>query len=357
MEDPEEVAAGLTDLDNVTDVWAAADRRLAAGDAAYVADLGIAVWQRYGRDPAPPWQSTSVFDHILRLLTLTPGVIEQALRLISITLDRRRCRYAASLLASAHPPRALDAVFSGVAAEELRACLLQEIVLRGGSVDHPWTESSHWRHHPLAWLPRSLTPMEGRPDLPAYSRTGGSGPVPSLTAPPARNRGPVPAARETTTDTEAAAISSAVANWTERSNGRIEARTFALDGDLDPGAVGGLLRSLRLASFEDPKTEPGPCTVTQVWQLLFTAASCGGAYGDAQHGAYGRLLAWRSVAALAGAPHGASAVEVEALAQQCSWHSYALATDWFEDVTWDVGLAAGSPDRRRLTVLAATDTD
>jgi Family of unknown function (DUF6183) len=32
-------------------------------------------------------------------------------------------------------------------------------------------------------------------------------------------------------------------------------------------------------------------------------------------------------------------------------------TDWFEQVAWDLGLAAVRPGRQRLAVLAATDTD
>ena len=357
MDDPGEIAAGLTSLDDVTGVWATADRHVAAGDAGFVADLGIALWQAYGNDPRPPWQYGSAFDHLLRLLTMTPGTLEDALRLIAVTTDRRRCRYLASLLASAHPPEALGEVFSGPANEELRACVVQEVVLRGGAVRHPWVDSPHWRRHPLAWLPRTLTPIEDRPGMPAYNMRGGSSPVSSLTVPSAHGGGPVPAARETTTDSDATAISSAVANWAERSNGRIEARTFALDADLEPAAVGGTLRTLGLESYQDPKSGPGPCTAKQAWQVLFTAASSGGAYNAGEYGAYGRLLAWRSVAALSGAPEAASAAEVEALANGCSWHSFALTTDWFDDVAWDIGLAVVSPDRRRLAVLAATDTD
>lgn len=352
-----DLVEGLTRRDDVNEVWDIADRRLAAGDAAFVADLGIALWQRYGHQPTPPWQYRSAFEHVLRQLTLTPGALDQALRLMAIASNRRLARYAASLLASARPAAELETVFGAAASEELRVCLVHEIALRGGVVQHRWAGSPHWRYHPLAWLPRSLTPLEGEPDMPEYTIRGGAASLPDLVGEPAHGHGPVPAVRETTTESEAAAIGSAVANWVEESNGRIEARTFALAGDLEPEAVGDTLLSLGLESFRHPRSGLERCSARQAWGQLFTSASNGGAYGSGCYGAYGRLYAWRSVAALAGAPPEATAAEVEALALTCSWHSFGGAGDWFEQVAWDVGLAVVSPDRRRLAVLAATDTD
>ncbi|MFV2009406.1 DUF6183 family protein [Micromonospora sp. LOL_027] len=69
------------------------------------------------------------------------------------------------------------------------------------------------------------------------------------------------------------------------------------------------------------------------------------------------MLAWRSVAALVGAPHGAPVGDVEALAHRCSWYSFAGSTAWFDRIAWDIGLAVVSPDWRGLAVLAASDTD
>ncbi|MFV2028166.1 DUF6183 family protein, partial [Micromonospora sp. LOL_028] len=155
--------AGLAGLGDVTAVLALAERRLRTGDASFVADLGIAVWRSYGGDTTVPWQHRSVFDRTLRLLTLTPGAIDQAVRLIAVVQDRRQIRYAASLLASAHTAADLAAVFDADGSEELRACLLQELVLRGAEVHHRWVVSPHRRQHPLGWLPLSLTPIEGHP--------------------------------------------------------------------------------------------------------------------------------------------------------------------------------------------------
>lgn len=357
MNDVRDIVATLPGLKSVAGVWETLDRRLADGDADFVADLGIAVWERYGSDATPPWQYDGVFDRAIRLLTMTPGALGPALRLLSVTGNQRRSRYAASLLASAQPAADLESVFGGDASEELRACLLHELALRGSEVRHRWATSPHWRHHPLAWLPRSLTPLEGEPSLPHYTIGGRSAYLPVLAPEPVIGHGPVPAARETTTDGESAAIGAAVANWVDESNGRVEARTFALDAALAPEAVGDTLRGLGLESARGLRDGPGRCPASAAWRQLFAAASGGGAYNRGGYGAYGRLLAWRSVAALAAAPEGASAAEVEALAAACSWYSFAGASDWFDDIAWDIGLVTVSPDGRRLAVLAATDTD
>src|ERR1700712_5633444 len=133
MDDLHAIVADLVRMKNVTGVQEIAERHLRAGDAAFVADLGIALWQVYGRDSAP-WQHSSVFDHLLRLMILTPGTIEQALRLISVIPHGHQSRYVAALLASAHSGAELEHVFKDEVCAELRACLLHELVLRGGEV-------------------------------------------------------------------------------------------------------------------------------------------------------------------------------------------------------------------------------
>ncbi|MFY1652526.1 DUF6183 family protein [Solwaraspora sp. WMMB762] len=356
-DDPRSIVAGLAELGDVTAVLALAEKRLRAGDASFVADLGIAVWRRYGGDTTAPWQYRSVFDRTLRLLALTPGVIDQAVRLISVVQDRHQVRYAASLLASAHTVADLGVVFDADGSEELRACLLQELVLRGADVHHPWAVSPHWRHHPLGWLPLSLTPIEGHPSRPRYHIGGESQDLPAMAAEPVHGHGAVPRWQETTASDEAVSLSAAVDNWAEESNGRIEARTFAFDDDLPPDAVGDALLSIDLECTQGMTTGLGTYSPPQAWRQLFSAASTGGAYNRGEFGAYGRLLAWRSVAALVGAPHGAPVGDVEALAHHCSWYSFAGSTAWFDRIAWDIGLAVVSPDRRRLAVLAASDTD
>ncbi|MER5969324.1 DUF6183 family protein [Streptomyces sp. NPDC002055] len=92
-------------------------------------------------------------------------------------------RYAASLLASSQPVEELAVSFSGNASEELRACLVHELMFRGADVTETpgiagWATSPHWRHHPLGWLPLTLSDVAGQPDLPSYSARGGSHSMP-----------------------------------------------------------------------------------------------------------------------------------------------------------------------------------
>ncbi|MFI5649247.1 DUF6183 family protein [Kitasatospora sp. NPDC051705] len=369
----QKIVAGLPELTDVTGVWAVADRRAAQGDAAFAADLGIALATTYGT-AGQMWQYRSVFDHLLRLLATTSGPenVIQALRLVSSAevTSRKLDRYTASLLASSHEAADLAAAFTGRASEELRACLVHELVLRGVVVGEVpgiagWATSPHWSHHPLGWLPLMPSGMEEGADLPSYGIRGSSHAVPYG---PSESRelavdtdARVPAAEETTTPATATAMGTAVANWAEESNGRIEARAFELAEPLDAESVPAVLLALGLECLRGAgKKTPLSVAVrppAQAWRLLFAAASTGGAYNSGSYGAYGRLAAWRSLAALAGSPGGASAAEVEAHALDCVWHGLGADTEWFEQVAWDIGLAVLSPGRRRLAVLAATDTD
>ncbi|MDY0810052.1 DUF6183 family protein [Kitasatospora purpeofusca] len=365
-----------------------ARRRLKRGGAAFVADLGIGTARRHRSTSAVPAEPTAfddLFDSLVRLLAATrgPGHVDELLRLLAAGRpeDPEYDRYVASLLASCQRPADLGAVYEeGVAvSEELRACLLHELVLRGVPVaEDPgiasWATSPHWRDHPLAALPLVLAEPEREPDLPAYSVEGSSCGFP-YPDPEERYPAPRPAAAqvaeavETTSAATARAMASAVANWAdhpEEPEGRAEARTFALAEPLDPDALSGVLVTLGLDCLTDlgdlPK--PGeetafgvvPVEAAEVWQLLFAAASTGGAYDSGCHGAYGRLHAWRSLAALAGAPPDAPASAGEDYVRACAWYRFSADTPWFHRVVWDLGVLAVSPDRR-LAVLAATTTD
>ncbi|KOT35917.1 hypothetical protein ADK41_23645 [Streptomyces caelestis] len=369
----------MPDLKRVTEVWDTAEHRLAQGDVAFVADLGIALADRYGSSAARIWQYRSVFDRLLRLLTMAPGPghAEQAVRLVSAASpdNRKLVRYAASLLAEGQTPHDLTFVFAGgssraAASEELRACLVHEMVLRGVMIaESPaieaWATSPHWRHHPLAWMPLELSVIEEKPPLPSYSVGGGSYSMPyGPQDGPGVTLGSVthlPQVTDTTTEEFSEAAAAAVANWTEESNGRSEAGMYDLAEPVEPEGLPDLLVTLGLECLSrvSPRKRLAlsSCRAEHAWRMLFAAASTGGAYNNGEYGAYGRLAAWRSVAALSGVPTAAPVSEVEENAQACGWYSFGAATKWFERVAWDIGLVSVAPGARRMAVLAATDTD
>jgi hypothetical protein len=368
------IVTELPRLKSVTDVWKVADRHLAQGDAVFIADLGIALAGAYGSEPRPIWQYGSVFDHLLRLLATNPGPgnVVQALRLVSSTeaAHRKLDHYTASLLATGHPAEELAAAFTGNASEELRACLVHELVLRGVAVTETpgmagWATSPHWKHHPLRWLPLTLSDVEGQPDLPSYSTQGSSHSMPYGPSENGRvvvaHGAHVPLVEETTTPAVAKGISAAVANWAQESNGRIEARVFDLAAPLDAETVPSSLLALGLDCLKDEGRKTAfsvrACPPDRAWRVLFAAASSGGAYNSGACGAYGRLAAWQSLACLSGAAEGVPAEAVEARVRECAWYGFDADTKWFERVAWDIGLASVSPEGRQLAVLAATDTD
>jgi Family of unknown function (DUF6183) len=283
-------------------------------------------------------------------------------------------RILASVLASWQTPDSLLTAMDRDEGEgrvsELLACLLQEMVLRGVNVAaHPaavrLAERMRATGHPLAILPLTLMDLECEVGvwLPAYdkSRWVGSAEQPSSPPTPARSH----ADSGPTTSTSIATprfyhpIAAAVRNWQEESNGRVEARAFEFDRPLtqDEMRVTLLmalnLEALRGATEEQIALRPGD--LQEVFGDLFSTASLGGACNLGLSGAYGRLAAWESLAAMAGAPDGASIEEVGSLAQRCTWGFFGAKSEWFCGDMWDFGLVALRPDGRSLAVLAATD--
>lgn len=375
----QKIVTRLPDLKSVTQVWNMAERRLDQGDAAFVADLGMALADRYGSSAAQVWQYRSVFDRVLRLLTTTAGQehVEQALRLVAAASpgNRKLVRYAASLLADGQTAKDLAVAFVGgssraAASEELRACLVHELVLRGMTIaESPaieaWATSPHWRHHPLAWLPLELSVIEEAPPLPSYSVGGASYPMPYG---PQDGPGvalgsdtPLPQVTETTTEEFSEAATAVVANWAEESNGRSETGTYELAEPVEAEILPRLMTALGLECLSGvgprKRFALSACRPEHAWRMLFAAASTGGAYNNGVYGAYGRLAAWRSLTALSGLSMTAPVGEVEQNIQECDWYSFGAATKWFECVAWDIGLMSVAPGARRIAVLAATDTD
>lgn len=371
-----DIVEGLDRLSRTTGVWEIVDRNHANGR--FLADLGIALLDRYGHDPQPAWQYRDVFDRLLRTLTLAHGSknVGQAMRMTSGGRHGASPRYVASLLASGQSAQDLAGAFSdpdarGSASAELRACLLQELVIRGAQIDDiqtiaHWAASDAWTSHLLSWLPLSRAAIEDDPPLPTYGMGGDaySQPFAPYDMPPLQRvvaTWPPSCASEITTGPRASAMAAAVANWADQSNGRSEARVFEFAEAVPSDHVAQALLAVDLACLQGLQSPLDlACTAippAQAWRILFAAASLGGAYNRGEYGAYGRLAVWQSLAGLTDAPAGASVAEVQRYVDVVRWYRFAAPSDWFDQVAWDLGLAALTPDGRRLMVLAATDTD
>lgn len=383
-----DIVAGLPGRNSIGDLFTALNERAADGDVHFVADLALAAAEADTRATEPRvWQYASIVDHVVRLLGTTPGR-DSATLLLRLAAARRGAdprrgdRYLASLLTSGHPPEELAAAFTGPASDppsglgsglvpdELRACLVHELVLRDVDVTRApgvaaWVTSPQWRNHPLARLPLTRSAVEAQADVPVHSAGGLS--VDMAFGPSVHAQRPNPAptdtppAAEVTTPAVADAMAAAVANWADESNGCAEARVFDFARPLDAAAVPAVLPALGLACLEGVHDRVGWAIAAQppahAWRILFGAAANGGAYNSGVYGAYGRLAAWQSIAALAGCPHDAPFDAIEARVRACTWFVFDADTAWYWQVAWDIGLAALSPDGRRLAVLAASDTD
>lgn len=317
--------------------------------------------------------------HVVRVLALTPGrdSLGHLLRLLDekrpSTGSRPLLPLVASLLAEHHQVTDLAAtVFDRRGQDhldELYVCLFHELVLRGVETDaYPALRSSPrvrpaW--HPLSWLPARRCDVETGADFPSRSINGSSYGVPSQLPVGGRVDPPTPRTSErsalrdmATTDVQESIVAAVQAGeWGDRG-----AWVFMLDEAIAPERVPALLPTLPMQCVDGlgptDRFEIAIRSLDAIWRLLFATASMGGMFDSGVHGAYGRLWAWRSIAGLSGAPAGASAGEVEDRARQSTWFHFEADTDWFHgDIDSDYGIAALSPDRRRIAVLAATDTD
>ncbi|MET9437173.1 DUF6183 family protein [Streptomyces sp. NPDC006551] len=253
---------------------------------------------------------------------------------------------------------------------EFHACLLQEMALRWGLRDEPYvTYGSRLRElgHPLSWLPLASLYFEHA--MLERGCTQGTS-LGSFTPEQLRDRYPeipsTPAgaaagaeARETPDEprTEAALAPFAAL-------GASQAHFFTLPRPLDPADFNSaLLTSLRIGCLEGlaPDTlAAGHTTADDVAGDLFVAPFSGGLWGEGQQGAYSRLLAWRGLYALMDLDPAVPHHEAVRLAAEHRWLRLAVrrgAGRWFHGDLSDVAFAVLDPSRRRVAVVAATDTD
>lgn len=361
-----ELPAGLAGAEDVSRHCDLVERAAAEGRAGELYELALAL-----RGGEPGWQRDAVLEHVERALALTPGAEFAALSVRLASQENpgeggpaaeenpedggARIRRVAALLASAQPPAHLLPLFEEYErAPELFACLTQELVLRHPYIGQEGAARRVAAHladanHPLAVLPLALLDFEDALDLPSYSVRGASHAMPF--GPDERSGFPRrPGHRMPAVELLAPALlAAAVENWVRDSNGRVEARAFrlAMPAELDAD----LLEGLGLACLDgEGELSVRTATPSEVMRVLFAAAAHGGAYGGGRGGAYGRLLAWQSMTALAGGSR------IEEAADR-SWALFDASTAWFHQVAWDVGVAALDTDRLLLHVLAATDTD
>ena len=329
----------------------------------------------------------SVYNHLERVLALTPGMIYahtlMKLSLLPRTRTMRfpwsldqRSRGLAPLLASAQSTSVLldliEAHRQNQAYTEFICILVQEMVLRGIRCDEiplivDFFDQMRRVDHPLAWLPLRLLEIENGLPLSSYTvavtyfaSAHIEGPDSAEEeAPSYPGEGLRVALVESTTDFERDRILAVVDPW---SNARLEARTFTFDHSIASWHVSGsLLLSMNLACLKGVNILDiflGPRSRQNAFRLLFAAASSGGAYENGHEGAYGRLATWCTLAGLVGAPEHISVEEVASLIEQSRWFSFSANSDWFYWAApmWDLGMLTLRPDGRSLAVLAATST-
>lgn len=289
--------------------------------------------------------------------------------------DRLRRSVAARLVKAQHL-RDLEPLFGELPddihhpATETRACLLGELALLGSGTGRrgldAYAERLRELGHPLARLPRTRLDIEHRFTV----RVRGLGPV--KTPKQLRSRFPeVPpsgsgaAAGRRAADTrddgraKAAAGPFTAGGW-EREP---EARFFTLPGPLGPDDFGiSFIKELPLGCLAGEGGHRGSaiaCATTpdDVLNELFSASYIGGVNGRVQGGAYARLYAWNSLYALMGLSVDVPFLQAVRRAADHRWLRFMAFTDWFYHDTSDVAFAVLDPDRTRVAVLAATDTE
>jgi hypothetical protein len=330
----------------------------------------------------------AVADHIEDQLALIPAT-EAVDALLALSLrDRERSvvvprtrsmRVAAfaSRLGYGQTPDALLAALDRAGErpehQELFACWIHEVVLRGRSfVGEPraerFCELLAKSNHPLAVLPLELrnTEREAPSYMPLYGEKGlgraidtlASGAVSIRTIPPPAD-GAAVRVTELTEPSVTERMCTAVRPWTEGRSGRVEAKLFSVEPAVAVSALGSwLVRALRLESTDGvARLDCSRMQADGVFGLLFSAASNGGAYSPGLGGAYGRLAAWTSLGALVGAPEGAGIEAIDVAAANSAFLSFRAPGPWFHDVAWDLGVLVLRADGRTVAVLAATDNE
>lgn len=257
--------------------------------------------------------------------------------------------------------------------EELLACWMHEVILRGTSLeDEPravaLSEALKRSGHPLGGLPLSLlaTEREVPSYMPLYGDKGLGRAIDALTSglisirsiPPPADATPVEA-KVIADDVVSQRLAKAVEPWLEGKNGKVETKLFSLARRLETSSLGrSFLRTLSLDSASGASQLDVSRTGAEgAFGPLFSAASNGGAYSTGLGGAHGRLAAWTSLGALVGAEASADVATIDDLASRSAFLVFRAEGGWFHDVAWDLGVLALRPGGLSAAVIAATDNE
>ncbi|MDN3294296.1 DUF6183 family protein [Streptomyces ficellus] len=376
-----------TDATEVTALGQEIDGRAAAGEFAWIGDLGAEIASRAAGVKDSQWYYDVVFDRVQRALAAHPG--RESLRtLVRLPLSLRQEdpqrtsaeRRLAALVAGGHRADDVDPVVFGEESgryplsHEFKACLLHELVLKGAPVEEHAGLSSFAgalvaEGHPLAVLPLTLLPAERGLRRPPHAAdwTWALPPSPMVTfegpelhaSPQMRQRTAHVDMTEITDAASAEAMGAAVRHWCAQSNGKVAAQEFWSPDPVAPDDFPAVFERLPLIPWraEDAPARLYASASDTVLRVLLTAAALSPAYGSGLYGAYGRLAAWRSLGALVGAPADAPLTDTAERVERAHWFRAAPASDWFHEVAWDFAVVALRPGGQEIAVLAATDTD
>ncbi|MFI6452742.1 DUF6183 family protein [Streptosporangium amethystogenes] len=287
----------------------------------------------------------------------------------------REVRDLAALLAESRRVHHLLPLFGCVPAEpdtwaELIACLAQELVVRRVNLTRVpaavrCAAALRELGHPLAGLPLRLGRGERWMRAPDFRSGWVHQPDRYVPEHPEAARilldghslARVPGGEPTIVSTrqEERLITAAVEHWSSPGWAKI----FEL-----PGAVGpeelvplGVNAFLPDAFAAETVLNGQRDSLNSVVGELFTSAYCDAAYSSGLRGGYGRLAAWRSVAALVRAPADASVHRVNELAARWRWLAFRITrrTPYWTDRELAVG--ALGPRGKVLSLLLSHDTD
>jgi len=386
MKEIDEIIASLATEDGLTRACQTAEAWAQAGRVPDLLTLATALEEQCDAKKAAVFES--LVDHVEDQVALTKGktAVDAVLALSlgdrtkTVVIPRPRdlrLRAFASRLGYGQEPstflETLDRAGEKLEYLEILACWMHEVVLRGNDISgdaraRRFHERLVKQKHPLGSMPLELLsvereapsymPLYGEKGLGSAIKTLEKGPMSAKTVPPPADGSAVKAKRVEDAPV-VDRLATAVRPWSDASNGKIEAKLFAIEPAIDVGAVGSwLLRMLPLDSTAGvARLETQRTQADAVFGALFSAASNGGAYSAGLGGAYGRRAAWTSLAALVGEAADAEVPRIADITAECAFLTYRAAGGWFHDVAWDLGALCLRPDGKTIAVLAATDKD